>query len=105
MTGTINLAFDLRESYGVIVIPTGDYPAAYTHPDGEIETHMRIESAEIKRPEEIEGDLVVRLAGPGEGGNTTMDLILSPEAAERIGMALIRASALPIGDPARPSNN
>jgi hypothetical protein len=105
VTKTIDLAFDEGQAYAYPVIPSAEYPAAYTHDDGSVETHFRIGSMEIERPAAVRGEISVRLAGASSAGEGTIDLMLSPEAAERIGVALIRAASLTVGSPESPSRN
>ena len=91
MTTTIFLVFGEHHACVLALAPSAEWPAAYTHADGSIEISTRLGSAEIRRPAGMDGGVVVHLTG----GAIAADLCLSSEAAEMIGLALIRSKALP----------
>jgi hypothetical protein len=82
------------------VIPTSE--VLPPNQDGTIETYAGIESAAVDRPQDM-GGLVFLCLRLARGG--LVDLILPPKAAELIGLALIRANVLPVGDWAAPGEN
>jgi hypothetical protein len=87
----------------VLAIPPDRDGSWYRDADGGIEVGFKVHSIEAERPPGLlSGDVVVLMRGD-RGGR--IELYLSPRDAERIGVALIQASALPAGDPARPSTN
>jgi hypothetical protein len=92
------IAFDFNPDDVSVVIPPGTDLAP--HQDGTIEAMLPVTSAAVERPESMDGRIVARLAGSG-----TIDLILALDVAEQLGMALIRAAAMPARHSADPSAN
>ena len=70
--------------------------------DGAIRAYTGIESATVDRPQDMDGliFLNLRLARGGSLG-----LILPPDSAEAISLAMIRAKVLPVGGAGAPSEN
>jgi hypothetical protein len=75
---------------------------SYRHKDGNTEAHLgRIRAVKVHRPSELDGNLCVRLAV----ADGAIDLAVSADVAETLGVALIKTTAMYVDDLMEPSDN
>jgi hypothetical protein len=81
-------------AWAVTVIPVET--ASYQHENGSVESHLDIQSVELHRDPTPSHGVALRLTDVGGAGS--IDLWLCVEAAEKLGVSLIKATTLPIDD-------
>jgi hypothetical protein len=99
---TTPIECDIERYSGSVSTSIPPSEAVKSHHGGPIELYTGIESAAVDRPRDMGGLIFLCLRLPRGG---LLDLILPPEAAEAIGLALIRAKVLPVAGWTEPSEN